>query len=186
MIGFRLRTIENIQAEVVMGLGKKISTLLSARLRSSFSRKSKRRQPAQRDPESQLEAVRQALDEMEAREQEVAGQLKVAQSRAEEAAEKGDREEKRAQERLVAQLETHLETQSTQAIALSEQLTRLEENLTQEPPADRQPPAQTTTRARTEGGKTEEISHIRRSRPADDTSSPSDDDLEARKSRLSD
>lgn len=162
-----------------MNLGDKLRTLLSARLRSASPLKGKRRHPPPADPGDQLAAIRQALAEVEAKEQAVADQLRATEATATEAAAKGNREAEREQQRLANELKAHLETQSTQAIKLQEKLAALEEKLAQ----TRQEAQQRLAVSSTTVGETSQSG----SAPGvtAETGDDEDADLTARKSRLS-
>lgn len=111
-----------------MDLIEKFNTLLSATVRSAMSPRERRSALDQLEQE-QLEAIRQALIQVELREQEAAERVKLEQSQAEEAAQRGDLHEQRAHERRAAELERHLQNESIQAINLEEKLRALEEKL---------------------------------------------------------
>lgn len=157
-----------------MNLADKLKTLLSARLRSASPFKGQRRHPPPEDPGGQLAAIRQALAEVEAKEQAVADHLRAAETKAAEAAAEGDRETARAQQRLANELQAHLETQSTQAIKLQEKLAALETKLadTRREAQQRLDTAQTALEAPAAGEE-------------DEAGDDEDADLSARKSRLS-
>ncbi len=134
-----------------MDLGKKLTTLLKAAIRGPRAAKQKGASYDD-DPATRLESLRQAMSDVEAKERQVADLLKAAKTKAKLAEENGNHSEVSAQNRLIAELETHLERQSAQAISLTEKLQQAE-SATDAPPAARQ--------------------------------AAPDDDLDARKSRLS-
>ena len=135
-----------------MNLGKKLTTLLKAAIRGPRATK---QEDVSDDPATRLESLRQAMSDVEAKERQVATLLKAAKTKAKLAEERGNQSEISAQNRLIAELETHLERQSTQAISLTEKLQQAEAALNAPPAA---------------------------SVPDDDGAL--DDDIEARKSRL--
>lgn len=114
-----------------MNLGKKLAALINAGLRGARPRQGQRRHAPEADPAGQIEAVRQALAEVEARERAVADQLQATEASAAEAAAQGDRETARRQQRLARELKAHLATQSTQTGQLQARLAALEEQLDQ-------------------------------------------------------
>lgn len=172
-----------------MNLGKKLTTLISAALRSGLPRGGKSQDRAFDNPEEQLKAIREALAQVEVKEREVATRLKETQARATAAAESGNRNEAMAQQRLARELEVHLQTQSTEAITLSRKLAAIEERLAEasEDTQDKSAAAQETiTKAKTVGGKTETRTEEGPSTVEDEPPPASEDDeLTARKSRLS-
>ncbi|OQY30807.1 MAG: hypothetical protein B6243_09635 [Anaerolineaceae bacterium 4572_5.2] len=134
-----------------MNLGKKLATLLNAAIRGSHPA-AKAKGVSSEDPKTQLESLHQAMSDVEDKERQVADLLKAAKTKAKLAEESGNHSEVSAQNRLIAELETHLERQSAQAISLTEKLQQAG------------PVQQTPSAAR---------------------QTPSADDLDARKSRLS-
>ncbi|RME51696.1 MAG: hypothetical protein D6796_00360, partial [Caldilineae bacterium] len=119
-----------------MDIGRKLTTLLRATVRSAFT-PSRRKGGRGGDAESQVEAARRALAEVEAREQQIAALLKGARAKMEAAQAAGNHAEVQAQQRLIAELEAHLRTQSTDAVRLSERLKALEEALAEKQAAER-------------------------------------------------
>lgn len=118
-----------------MNLGKKLATLINATLRSGFSRVGSRPEapsaggdPAA-DRNQQLEQVRQAIEAVAAQEAAVARKLATTRQQAQAAADRGDRQAEQAQNRLAAELEAHLKTQTTQSAALAQQLDTLQQAL---------------------------------------------------------
>ncbi len=111
-----------------MDLMTKINTLINATVRSGLSPRERRSALDELERE-QLEAIRRALAEVNAREQEMAGRVQAEQSQAEAAAQRGDLTEQRTHERRMAEIERHLNTEMTQAINLEAQLAALEEKL---------------------------------------------------------
>ncbi len=172
-----------------MSLGKKLSTLINAALRGGLPRRRKRRRVASDDAEAQLKAIREALAEVEIKERQVAEQLKAARAKTKAAAESGTREEEVAQRRMADELETHLETQSTEATRLAQKLTEIENQLAEkrEQVEDNIATAQEViTRSQITGGKTEEHSEeVSVVGDEEITTADDEDDLAARKSRLS-
>lgn len=171
-----------------MNLGKKLTTLINAALRSGLPRGGKSHDRAFDNPEEQLKAIREALAQVEAKEREVAARLKETQARATAAAESDNRSEAMAQQRLARELEAHLQTQSTEAITLSRKLAAIEERLAEasEHSQDKIAAAQETiTKAKTVGGKTETHTEEGPSTVEDEPPASEDDELTARKSRLS-
>lgn len=111
-----------------MDLIEKFNTLFNAAVRSATSPRERRSALEQLEQE-QLEAIRQALAQVELREREAAERVKLEQSQAEAAAQRGDLNEQRAHQRRAAELERHLQSESLQAINLEEKLRALEEKL---------------------------------------------------------
>lgn len=171
-----------------MNLGKKLTTLINAALRNGLPRGSKSHDRAFDNPEEQLKAIREALAQVEAKEREVAVRLKETQARATAAAESGNRSEAMAQQRLARELEAHLQTQSTEAITLSQKLAAIEEHLAEanEHSQDKIAAAQEPiTKAKSVGGKTETHTEGGSSTVEDEPPASEDNELTARKSRLS-
>jgi chromosome segregation ATPase len=176
---------------ISMHLGKKLSTLINATLRGGLPRGRRRFSATPGDPEAQLETVRRALADVEAKERAVADRLQETQDRLNEAIEQGDEAEVSAQRRLARELESHLQTQSTEALRLSEKLAVIEDRLAEELKRTTQKlaDAQESVAQAAAGGQ--EITSSAASQPlsqddtAEDTASDDDDDLAARKSRLS-
>ena len=169
-----------------MNLGKKFTTLINATLRGGLPRRRKRHGRAADTPEAQLKAIREALAQVEAKEQEVVARLKEAQAKAAAAAESGKHSEATAQQRLARELEAHLQTQSTEAIALTQKLAAIEEHLAKE-----QQQAQTKIAAAQEtltkavGGETQNSAESSPAPVENELPPANNDDLSARKSRLS-
>jgi len=155
-----------------MGFGKKLVTLINATLRGGVPRFRKHDRSPSGDPESQLKAIQAALTEVEAKEQEVAERLKATQTKIDAAVVEGNREEAMAQRRLAHELEAHLQTQSTEAVRLSEKLAVIEAQLDAEKTDEDQP------------GDRADAQETRVQSP-ERQPPPSDDELAARKSRLS-
>ncbi len=111
-----------------MDILKKVELLLSAKAHSVLPRRD-RRSVLDEQEEEILAEIRKALKDVEAQEQVLAKRLKAERAEAENAAERGDRNEQRAHERRAAELEQKLEAESIQAINLEEKLAALEEKL---------------------------------------------------------
>ncbi len=111
-----------------MDLIEKINVLLNATIQSKLSPRERRSALDQLEQE-QLAAIRQALAEVETREQGMAERLKDEQAMAEESARRGDQAEQIAHQRRAAELEHYLQRESLQAINLEEKLAALEEKL---------------------------------------------------------
>jgi hypothetical protein len=111
-----------------MDLIEKINTLLNATLQAKLSPRERRTALDQLEQE-QLAAIRQALGEVEAREQGMAERLKDEQAMAAEAAQRSDPAEQIAHQRRAAELEHYLNKESLQAINLEEKLAALEQKL---------------------------------------------------------
>lgn len=156
-----------------MNLGKKLATLINAGLRGARPRRGQRRHAPEADPAGQIEAVRRALAEVEARERAVADQLQATEASAAEAAAQGDRETARRQQRLARELKAHLATQSTQTGQLQARLAALEEQLDQT-----RREAETRLAASGEAAETA-------GEPAAEPAADQDPSLDERKSRLS-
>ena len=174
-----------------MGLGKKLSTLINAVLRGGLPRPSRRHDDFAGDAELQLEAVRKALAEVQAKEQAVAEQLKAAQDRLQAAIENNDSAEIRRQRQLTNQLETHLTSQMTEAVVLSDRLAEIESVLTQQASASQPPSATDASSKQTTEASATPDARLADPDPAstpkeDEASNTGDDtDLDSRKSRLS-
>jgi hypothetical protein len=117
--------------------------------------------------------------------------LQETQDRLNEAIEQGDEAEVSAQRRLARELESHLQTQSTEALRLSEKLAVIEDRLAEELKRTSQKLAdaqETVAQGAVDG---QEMTSSTAPQPlsqddtAEDTASDDDDDLAARKSRLS-
>ncbi len=111
-----------------MDLIEKINTLLNATIQAKLSPRERRSALDQLEQE-QLTAIRQALAQVETREQEMADRLKTEQTMAEEAAQRGDQAEQQVHVRRAAELEHYLREESVQAINLEEKLAALEQKL---------------------------------------------------------
>ena len=147
-----------------MSFAKKLSTLIRATVHSALPTFSRPKTSAEK-----LAQLRRDLAAMEAKERELAELLKKTRREAQAAAESGDIAAARTKERLAAKLESQLDAQSVRAITLSENVDLLEKALKQsaaKPSAPDAPPA---------------------SDAESDSPPPAarDDDLSARKSRLS-
>lgn len=160
-----------------MKFGKKLSTLINATLRFGLSRSKRKLGSDSGNPESNLDTLRRHLADVEAKERELAGLLKVTHAKAKLARDEGRVVDADAQQRLTTELEAHLETQSTQAIALSKKLKAMKESLEMQNKAAQQAaagnPASATDSAIDAG-------------PSTPPAATDDTDLSARKSRLSD
>ncbi|MDX1522218.1 MAG: hypothetical protein R3264_11360 [Anaerolineae bacterium] len=111
-----------------MDLLKKIETLLNAKARSPFPKRG-RRSILDDDEERILAEIRQALRDVEAQERILARRIKDEQTLADEAAGRGDLEQRRTHERRAFELERQLEQESLQAINIEEKLAALEDKL---------------------------------------------------------
>ena len=173
---------------------KKVETLLNATARAALPRR-KRRSPLDEREEDLLAEIRQALANVEVREREMAGRIKLEQVQAEEAARRGDRTEQQAHERRAAELERHLAQESIQAINLEEKLAALEEKLAlakaevekQARAAAIEDEKQSQAMAMAHDGQATEKPHEQAPKPAIKEEFADDEpDIAARKSRLSD
>jgi len=148
-----------------MNFTKKLSTLIQATVHGAMPSFSRPKPTAEK-----LVQLRRELETVDAKERELAELLKKTRREAQSAAEAGDIAAAQTKERLAAKLETRLDTQSVQAITLSENVSLLEKVLKQ---SAAEKPAPATPSA-----------------PAEESDSPlpaaRDNDLSARKSRLSD
>jgi hypothetical protein len=177
-----------------MDLIEKINTLLNATIQAKLPHHERRSALDQLEQE-QLAAIRQALAQVEAREQEMADRLKSEQTMAEEAAQRGDQAEQQVHVRRAAELEHYLREESIQAINLEEKLAALEQKLALAKEAvekEAQKAAkrdEEATKVLAQGGEATKTSATNPTPPkttvkpefADD-----DSELAARKSRLSD
>lgn len=114
-----------------MDLSKKINALIHSKINQILPDRGRRHAPGD-DPDGTLKAIREALAEVETREQKAATLLKEAQQNLDKAVTEGNREEERAQRRMVIELETQLNNESRQAIALSQQLAEIEATIAAE------------------------------------------------------
>ena len=108
-----------------MDLAKKINTLVSATIKDILPER-KRRHPPTDDPDGRLQAIREALAEIEVQERKVADLLKETQVNIDQAASAGNGEEERSQRRLAAELEAQLHQSSTKAVKLTQRIADLE------------------------------------------------------------
>lgn len=152
-----------------MRLAGKMTTLIKATLRMPTRFFSK---PA--DAESRLKRLEKELADIEAKERELANLLKATHAKAADADALGDTTEADAQTRLAQKLETQLDSQSMQAITLSEKLKTFSQSLANTPNASEKTPSTPppSTNEKTEAQGVE--------------NAPKNDELNARKSRLSD
>jgi hypothetical protein len=111
-----------------MDLLKKVEFLLEAKARRLLPRR-ERRSVLDQQEEALLVEIRQALQEVEAKERELAGRIKKELVEAEVAAQHNDLDNQRAHERRAAELEHYLNRESTMAVNLEEKLAALEEKL---------------------------------------------------------
>lgn len=111
-----------------MDLLKKVEFLLEAKARNILPRRS-RRSILDEQEEALLAEIRQALQDVEAKERELAGKIKKELTEAEVAARRNDIDNQRAHERRAAELEHYLNRESSMAINLEEKLAALEEKL---------------------------------------------------------
>jgi hypothetical protein len=111
-----------------MELLKKVELLLEAKARRILPRR-ERRSVLDQQEEALLAEIRQALQEVETKEQELAGRIKKELVEADAAAQRNDLDNQRAHERRAAELEHYLTRESTMAINLEEKLAALEEKL---------------------------------------------------------
>lgn len=111
-----------------MDLLQKIETLLSATTRAKLPKRG-RRSILDEEEEKILAEIRQALADVEAQERVLARRLKTERQQADEAADRGDLEQRRTHERRAFELERQLEQESIQAINIEEKLAALEEKL---------------------------------------------------------
>ena len=111
-----------------MDILKKVELLISATARSKLPRRS-RHTILDEQEEQLLVEIRQAVAAVQAQERVLAEKLKVEQSQAQEAAQRGDLANQQAHQRRAIELEHQLEQESVQAIDLEEKLAALEEKL---------------------------------------------------------
>jgi len=170
-----------------MNLGKKLATLLNAAIRGS-NPAAKAKGISSEDPKTQLESLRQAMSDVEAKERQVAKLLEAAKVKARDAEESGSYKETAAQNRLVAELEAQLDSQSTQAISLTERLQQVEASLdAQQKEAKARAAAEEKSirAAEAEGNEQTQSLAIPQKSTDQPTSDDDNPDLNARKSRLS-
>ncbi len=152
-----------------MRLAGKMATLIKATLRMPTHLFSK-----PEDAQARLNTLEKELADIEAKERELANLLKATRAKAAEANSAGDTTKADAQTRLAQKLETQLDTQSVQAIMLSEKVKTL---------------SQALNRQETKGGKPSSVSQpsvAEKPEISDASDTPRNSDLSARKSRLSD
>ena len=152
-----------------MRLAGKMTTLIKATLRMPTRLFSK-----PKDAESRLKTLEKELADIEAKEREIANLLKETRAKAADADTAGDATEADAQTRLAQKLETQLDTQSVQAITLSEKLKMLSQSLAKTPNAPEETPS------------TSHPSTIEKTETHGANDASKKNDLNARKSRLSD
>ena len=151
-----------------MRLAGKMATLIKATMRIPARLLSR-----PKDARARLNALEKELADIEAKEQELAELFKTAQAKAEHASNMGNIAEADALTQVARKLETQLDSQSVQAIMVSENVKVLSQALNQQKMAG------------------EEASPTLQNSANDEPSSSSDapsqkkDDLGARKSRLS-
>ncbi len=111
-----------------MDILQKIETLLSATTRAKLPKRG-RRSILDEEEEKILAEIRQALADVEAQERVLARRIKTERQQADDAADRGDLEQRRTHERRAFELERQLEQESIQAINIEEKLAALEEKL---------------------------------------------------------
>jgi ectoine hydroxylase-related dioxygenase (phytanoyl-CoA dioxygenase family) len=136
--------------------------------------------------EDMLAEIRKALGDVEAKERELAGRLKMEREEADAAASKGDINTQLAHERRAAELQHHLEEESIFAINLEEKLAALEEKLALAQDAVNKEAKKTAERAAAADNILSQEPPAAQTNPA--SPAPVDDtiDLDTRKSRLTD
>lgn len=107
---------------------KKVELLINAKSRSALPRR-ERTSILDKEEAQLLADIRKALGDVQVKEQELAQNIKVEQTRADDAAERGDFGEKQIHDKRVAELNHYLRRESTMAINLEEKLAQLEEKL---------------------------------------------------------
>ncbi len=155
----------NAQKGEAMSFTKKLTTLIRATVRGAIPSFSHPKTSAEK-----LAQLRRDLAAMEAKERELAELLKKTRREAQTAAEAGDIASAQTKNRLAAKLEAQLDAQSVRAITLSENVNLLEKALKQSV-TEKSASAETTTPTETTSDSPPPIAR--------------DDDLSARKSRLS-
>ena len=165
-----------------MSLGKKLATLINATLRGGLPQRQRFR-INEDDPDGQLKAIREALAAVEIQERAVAEKLKETETKLETALDEGDRDEVVNQRRLARELEAQLQTQSTEAITLSEKLAAIEAVLTEQ----RAEVEQDIQENQAQLDQQTQLDQIKGNQPSEDidNTNNNDEDLDARKSRLS-
>lgn len=175
-----------------MNFGSKLLTLIKATLRGS-PRPQSAGSPQAGDVKEQVQQLQKDMARVEANEQRIADLLRAAQAKAQQAADSGNYAEAARQDRLAAELEDRLKSQSAQTQQLAEKINRL---------ADAQPPAEASERPAVQADPPAKEIAVAQSenRPADAPVRPAtppaseapspggsstDPELDARKSRLS-
>ncbi len=152
-----------------MRFSRKVKTWLNASVRSVMPTFGKPKSPAE-----ELSALEKQLKAIEAEEKKLADMLKKTRAQAEAARETGDAATAAAKERLAAKLSAQLDTQSVQAITLEENVAVLQQALRKAPPAEAASRAEST------------LTDADADAPAASPPAATDEDISARKSRLSD
>ena len=111
-----------------MDLLKKIELLINAKTHAILP-SSARVGPLEEEEAKVLAEIRAALNEVEAREQDLARRINVERDEAQAAESRGDLEQDRTHKRRAAELDHYLNRESELAIKLEQHLTSLEEKL---------------------------------------------------------
>jgi len=175
-----------------MDLLKKIELLISAKTQSILPR-SERRSPLDEEDAKVLAEIREALNEVETRERDLARQVNVERAEAQAAESRGDLEQARTHKRRAAELDHYLNEESELAIKLEQHLAILEEKLTlaqeaveqeAEKVARRQAAAEATLSPTVDGAPADGPLEIKPAGEKQKSALKRKDDLETRKSRL--
>lgn len=177
-----------------MDLLKKVETLINATARAKLPRR-ERRTILDDQEEELLTKIRQALTKVQAQERVLFQRLQEEEAQAQDAAQRGDWDDRRVHERRATELERHLEEEGIHAIDLEEKLSALEEKLAQaqaavekeaQAVARREEAADKILAGRSDELDTARLSADQAARTATPADNSDDVDLEARKARLSD
>jgi hypothetical protein len=178
-----------------MDLLKKVETLINATARAKLPRR-ERRTILDDQEEELLTKIRQALAKVQAQERVLFQRMHEEETQAQDAAQRGDWDDRRVHERRATELERHLEEEGIRAIDLEEKLSALEEKLAQakaavekeaQAVARREEAADKILAGRTDEPDSARLSTDQVARSTASPDNPDDDvDLEARKARLSD
>jgi len=153
-----------------MRFSRKVKTWLNASVRSAIPVFGRPKSPAE-----ELSALEKQLKAIEREEKKLADMLKETRAQAASAREAGDAATAAAKERLAAKLSAQLDTQSVQAITLEENVAVLQQALRKSSPAEA---------LSVEAALTDADADI--DAPAASSPAATDEDISARKSRLSD
>jgi len=175
-----------------MDLLKKIELLINAKAQSILPR-SERRGPLDEEEARVLAEIREALNDVAARERDLAQRVNAERVEAQAAESRGDLEQARTHKRRATELDHYLNQESELAIKLEQHLAALEDKLAlaqeaveqeAEKVARRQAAAEETLSTAGDSPQTNEAQEIRPGPEKRESALKRKDDLETRKSRL--